>query len=149
MGFGTPIEILLVEDNPADVRLTIEALRDARVSNHLTVAPDGVEALALLRGTPSGSKVSPYDLILMDLNLPRKNGSELLADLKNDPDLKRIPVIILTSSKAETDIIKTYNLHANCYITKPIGFDPFIQMVRSIEDFWLSVATLPGGKAHD
>jgi CheY-like chemotaxis protein len=149
MGFGTPIEILLVEDNPADVRLTIEALRDARVSNHLTVAPDGVEALALLRSTPSRSKAGPYDLILMDLNLPRKNGSELLAELKNDPDLKRIPVIILTSSKAETDIIKTYNLHANCYITKPIGFDPFIQMVRSIEDFWLSVATLPGGKAHD
>ncbi len=144
-----PIEILLVEDNPGDVRLTLEALRDAKVSNHLTVAPDGVEALAMVRGNPPHQEAGHFDLILLDLNLPRKNGAELLADLKSDPILKHIPVIILTSSQAETDIRKTYDLHANCYITKPIGFEQFMRVVKSIEDFWLSVVTLPGGKTHD
>ena len=147
--FGVPIEILLVEDNPGDVRLTIEALADAKVSHHLTVAPDGVEALAMVRGNPPHTGAGHFDLILLDLNLPRKNGSELLADLKSDPVLKRIPVIVLTSSKAEADIRKTYDLHANCYITKPIGFEQFTHVVRSIKDFWLSVVTLPGGKTHD
>ena len=148
-GLGAPIEILLVEDNPGDVRLVMEALGDAKVSHHLTVAPDGVEALALVRGNPPHTGAGHFDLILLDLNFPRKNGRELLADLKSDPQLKRIPVIVLTSSKAETDIRKAYDLHANCYITKPIGFEPFAQVVRSIRDFWLSVVTLPGGKTHD
>jgi CheY-like chemotaxis protein len=141
---GTPIEILLVEDNPADVRLTIEALRDAKSGNHLTVAPDGVEALAMLRGTPPYKEAGQFDLILLDLNLPKKNGREVLADLKSDPELKRIPVVILTTSKAEGDIRTTYDLHASCYITKPVGFEQFMHVVRSIESFWLSVATLPG-----
>jgi chemotaxis family two-component system response regulator Rcp1 len=145
-GLGRPIEILLVEDNPGDVRLTIEALRDAKTSNHLTVAPDGVEALAMVRGAPPHQEAGHFDLILLDLNLPKKNGRELLADLKSDPQLKRIPVVILTTSKAEEDILKTYDLHANCYITKPVGFEEFMHVVRSIEDFWLSVVTLPGGK---
>ncbi len=146
-GFGKPVEILLVEDNPGDVRLTIEALRDAKVSNHLTVAPDGLEALAMLRGTPPHNKARHSDLILLDLNLPKKHGREVLADLKSDPRLKRIPVVILATSKAEEDILKTYDLHANCYVTKPVGLDQFMYVVRSIEDFWLSVVTLPGGKA--
>jgi len=143
-----PIEILLVEDNPADVRLMIEALRDARVSNHLTAAPDGLEALALLRGTPPHKEAGHFDLILLDLNLPKKNGREVLADLKSDPKLKRIPVVILTTSKAEEDILKTYDLHANCYVTKPVGFEQFMHVVRSTEHFWLSVVTLPGRKSN-
>ncbi len=145
-GFGRPVEILLVEDNPGDVRLTIEALRDAKVSNHLTVATDGLEALAMLRGTPPHREARHFDLILLDINLPKKNGREVLADLKSDPKLKRTPVVILTTSKAEEDILKTYDLHANCYVTKPVGFEQFMLVVRSIEDFWLSVVTLPGGK---
>jgi CheY-like chemotaxis protein len=144
-----PVEILLVEDNPGDVRLTIEALRDAKVSNHLTVARDGVEALAMVRGTPPHTGAGHFDLILLDLNLPKKNGREVLADLKSDPKLKRIPVVILTTSQAEDDILKSYDLHANCYITKPLGLDPFMRVVRSIEDFWLSVVHLPGGMTHD
>jgi CheY-like chemotaxis protein len=143
-----PIEILLVEDNPADVRLTREALLDAQVGNHLTVASDGVEALSLL-AAPTREAAHHFDLVLLDLNLPRKNGLELLAELKSNPQLKRLPVIILTSSKAETDILKTYDLHANCYITKPLEFDHFLRVFKSIEDFWLSVVTLPGGKADD
>ena len=147
--FAQPIRILLVEDNPGDVRLTMEALRDAKVKNYLTVASDGNEALALLRGTPSGKKSGSFDLILMDLNLPKKNGREVLAELKSDPKLKHIPVVILTTSKAERDICETYALHANCYVTKPLDFEQFMQVVQSIEQFWLSVVTLPGGKAHD
>lgn len=142
-----PIEILLVEDNPGDVRLTIEALRDAKVSNHLSVASDGVEAIELLHGGPSQRKAGHFDLILLDLNLPKKNGREVLAYLKGDPALKRIPVVILTTSKAEEDILKSYDLHANCYITKPVGFEEFMHVVRSIEDFWLCAVTLPGGIA--
>ena len=148
-GLGAPIEILLVEDNPADVRLTIETLRDVKASNRLTVASDGVEALAMVRGTTPYKEAGHFDLILLDLNLPKKNGREVLAALKSDPKLKRIPVVILTTSKAKEDILRTYELHANCYITKPLGFEPFMDAVRSIEDFWLSVVTLPGGKTHD
>jgi chemotaxis family two-component system response regulator Rcp1 len=146
--FGRPVEILLVEDSPADVRLTIEALRDAKVSNHLTVASDGVKAMAMLGGTPLHRGETDFDLILLDLNLPRKSGREVLADLKSDPKLKRIPVVVLTSSEAEEDILKTYDLHANCYVTKPVGFEQFMQVVRSTEDFWLSVVRLPGRKSH-
>jgi CheY-like chemotaxis protein len=145
-GFGMPIEILLAEDNPGDVRLTMEALRDAKVKNHLTVATDGEEALALLRGTHPHKEAGLFDLILLDLNLPKKNGREVLAGLKNDPKLKHIPVVILTTSKAEEDILKSYALHANCYVTKPVDFEQFLHVVQSIEHFWLSVVTLPGGK---
>jgi CheY-like chemotaxis protein len=144
-----PVEILLVEDNPADVRLTIEAFRDAKVKNRLTVARDGLEALALLRGTSPHEHAAHFDLILLDLNLPRKNGREVLAELKSDPDLKRIPVVILTTSRAEEDILKSYNLHANCYVTKPVGFEQFLHVVQSIEDFWLCVVVLPGGMGDD
>jgi CheY-like chemotaxis protein len=140
-----PIEILLVEDNPGDVRLTTEALGDAKIKIHLTVAPDGVEALSLMRGIPPRQEAGHFDLILLDLNLPRKDGREVLAELKNDPKLKHIPVIILTTSKAEEDIGRAYAAHANCYVTKPVGLKPFTGVVQSIEDFWLSVATLPRG----
>ncbi|MGB2695603.1 MAG: response regulator [Dehalococcoidia bacterium] len=140
---GIPIEILLVEDNPADIRLTREALQDAKMWNHLNVAKDGAEALAFLHqeGTP-GDQPTP-DLILLDLNLPKKDGREVLAEIKSHPDFKRIPVVILTTSKAEEDILKSYNLHANCYITKPVDLDQFINVVRSIENFWLCVVKLP------
>ena len=147
-GFGRPVEILLVEDNPGDVRLTIEALRDAKVSNHLTVATDGLEALAMVRGTPPHKEAGHFDLILLDINLPKKNGREVLADLKSDPRLKRIPVVILTTSMADEDVLKAYDLHANCYVTKPVGFEQFMQVVRSTEHFWVSVVTLPGGKSN-
>jgi two-component system, chemotaxis family, response regulator Rcp1 len=134
-----PIEILLVEDSPGDVRLALEALKEAKVLNHVTVAPDGVEAMALLRrpGVPRP------DLILLDLNLPRKDGREVLAEIKGDPDLRRIPVVVLTTSKAEADVIRAYDLHANCYITKPVDFKQFIEVVEAIEGFWLTVVKLP------
>lgn len=148
-GNGTPIEVLLVEDNPGDVRLTIEALRDAKMKNRLTVAMDGIEALELLRSTHRARKAGPFDLIVLDLNLPKKNGREVLAELKTDPKLKHIPVVILTTSKAEQDICVAYHLHANCYVTKPLEFEQFMQVVQSIEHFWLSVVTLPGGKSND
>ncbi|HYO74753.1 MAG TPA: response regulator [Archangium sp.] len=140
---GRPIEILLVEDNPGDVRLTIEALKEGKVRNHLSVARDGVEALAFLRREgPHGSASRP-DLILLDLNLPKKDGREVLAEIKEDSRLRRIPVVVLTTSKAEEDILRTYDLHANCYITKPVDLEQFISVVRSIDDFWLSVVRLP------
>jgi two-component system, chemotaxis family, response regulator Rcp1 len=138
-----PVEILLAEDNPADVRLTIEALRDAKVRNNLHVVENGIEALAFLRreGKYAGS---PHpDLILLDLNMPRMDGREFLALIKSDPELKRIPVVVLTTSGAEEDIVKSYNLHANCYISKPVDLDQFITVVRSIEDFWLTIVRLP------
>jgi CheY-like chemotaxis protein len=147
--FGLPIRVLLVEDNPGDVRLTMEALGDAKVKNQLTVASDGIEALALLRGATLGERAGPFDLVVLDLNLPKKNGREVLAELKSDPRVKHIPVVILTTSKTERDITETYALHANCYVTKPLDFEQFMQVVQSIEHFWLSVVTLPGGKAHD
>jgi chemotaxis family two-component system response regulator Rcp1 len=138
-----PIELLLVEDNPGDVRLTEEALREGKVRNHLHVAADGVEALAYLRREGQHAHAPKPDLILLDLNLPKKNGREVLEEIKADPDLRRIPVVILTVSKAEEDIMKSYNLHANCYITKPVDLDRFLEVVKSIEDFWLTVVVLP------
>jgi chemotaxis family two-component system response regulator Rcp1 len=138
-----PIEILLVEDNPGDVRLTIEALKEGKVRNNLAVAKDGVDALAFLRRQGSYAGASRPDLILLDLNLPRKDGREVLAEIKEDPLLRRIPVVVLTTSKAEEDILRTYDLHANCYITKPVDLEQFISVVRSIDDFWLSVVRLP------
>jgi CheY-like chemotaxis protein len=136
---GTPIEILLVEDNPGDIRLTQEVFRDCKLLNHLSVARDGEEAIDLLRRS---DRPRP-DLILLDLNLPRKDGREVLAEIKSDPDLKRIPVLILTSSSAERDIARGYDLHANCYLTKPVQLDMFIQVVNAIGDFWLMIAKLP------
>jgi chemotaxis family two-component system response regulator Rcp1 len=140
---GRPIEILLVEDNPGDVRLTREALNEAKVRNSLSVAGDGVEALAFLRREGINSGAPRPDIVLLDLNLPRKDGRQVLAEVKADPELRRIPVVILTTSKAEEDILKTYDLHANCFITKPVDFDQFVKVVKSIEHFWLSIVTLP------
>lgn len=137
------IEILLVEDNPGDVRLTLEALKEARIHNKIHVAANGVEAIAFLRrGRGYESAVRP-DLILLDLNLPRKDGREVLQEIKTDPDLKRIPVVVLTTSKAEEDVIRSYSLHANCYITKPVDLDQFMRVVQSIQDFWLTIVRLP------
>lgn len=141
---GRAVEILLVEDNAGDVLLTREALREGHVRNNLTVAKDGVEALAMLRGDPPYNGTPRPDLVLLDLNLPKMDGRQVLAEMKGDADLRRIPVVVLTTSKAEQDVMKSYDLHANSYITKPVDFDQFIQMVRSIETFWLTVVTLPG-----
>ncbi len=140
---GDPIEILLVEDNPGDARLTREALRDGKIYNNLYVVRDGVEAMAFLRKTGEYTRAPRPDLILLDLNLPRKDGHEVLAEVKTDENLRRIPVVILTTSQAEEDIIKTYNLHVNCYITKPVDLDQFVKIVKSIEDFWLTIVRLP------
>jgi two-component system, chemotaxis family, response regulator Rcp1 len=140
---GRPVEVLLVEDNPGDVRLTQEALKEGRVMVNLTVAADGVEAMEVLnRKGPYKDKPRP-DLILLDLNLPKKNGREVLLEIKADAELRRIPVIVMTTSKAEQDIHRAYNLNANCYITKPVDLDEFLHVVRSIEDFWLTIVTLP------
>ena len=138
-----PAEILLVEDNPADVRLTREALREGKVRNNLSVAADGVEALAFLRREGSYADAVVPDLILLDLNLPRKDGREVLEEIKADPALRHIPVVVLTSSQAEQDILRAYDLHANCYVTKPVDLDQFIHVVQSIEDFWFTIAKLP------
>ena len=141
-----PIEILLVEDNPGDSRLAKEALKESKLKNNLYVAEDGVEAMNFLYKTGKYSKMPRPDLVILDLNLPKKDGREVLAEIKNDDNLKRIPVVILTISKAEEDIFKTYNLHANCYVTKPLDLDQFMKVVRSIEDFWLTIVKLPNGK---
>ncbi|GMV49915.1 MAG: Response regulator rcp1 [Nitrospirae bacterium] len=138
-----PIEILLVEDNPGDVRLTQEALREAKVINNLTIAKDGMEALAYLRRQGPYAHAPRPHLILLDLNLPKRDGREVLAEIKADESLKRIPVVVLTTSQDEQDILKSYNLHANCYVTKPVDLDQFIRVVRSIEDFWLGIVVLP------
>jgi CheY-like chemotaxis protein len=138
-----PVEILLVEDNPGDVRLTVEALREAKVHNHLSVANDGVEALAFLRRAGKYADAPRPDLILLDLNLPKKDGREVLSEIKADAALRTIPVVILTTSTAEQDILKSYDLHANCYITKPVDLDQFITVVQSVESFWFSIVTLP------
>jgi CheY-like chemotaxis protein len=138
-----PIEILLVEDSLADVRLTEEAFRDAKVLNHMSVVTDGAEAMQFLRREGPHAEAPRPDLILLDLNLPRKDGREVLKEIKDDPNLRRIPVVVLTTSRAEEDVLKAYNLHANCYITKPVDFTQFISVVRSIEGFWLSVVKLP------
>jgi two-component system, chemotaxis family, response regulator Rcp1 len=138
-----PVEILLVEDNPADVRLTREALKEGKVRNNLHVARDGVEALEFLRQEGQfGDAVRP-DLILLDLNLPKRDGRQVLEEIKSDSSLRQIPVVILTSSQAEQDIAKAYDLHANCYVSKPVDLDQFIKVVRSIESFWFSIVKLP------
>ena len=139
-----PIEILLVEDNPADVRLTQEALREGKVRNVLHVARDGVEAIDFLRRRGDFPNATKPDLVLLDLNLPRKDGREVLAEIKADPELKKLPVVVLTTSSAEKDILKSYELHANCYITKPVDLEQFVNVVRSIDNFWLTVVRLPG-----
>jgi len=140
---GRSIEILLVEDNPGDVRLTQEALKEAKVLNDLHVVEDGVEAMDFLRRERNYADAPRPDLILLDLNLPKKDGHEVLAEVKGDPDLRRIPVVVLTISQDEQDILKTYDLHANCYITKPVDLDQFLTVVKSIEDFWLTIVKLP------
>jgi chemotaxis family two-component system response regulator Rcp1 len=137
------IEILLVEDNPADVRLTQEALKEAKVRNRLHVVEDGVAAMEFLQREGQYADALRPDLILLDLNLPKKDGREVLEEIKQDSSLKRIPVVVLTTSQAEEDILKTYDLHANCYVTKPVDLDQFITIVRSIEDFWLTIVKLP------
>jgi chemotaxis family two-component system response regulator Rcp1 len=142
----TPVNVLLVEDNPGDVRLTKEALKDAKLKINLHVAVDGMEAMAFLQKQGKYAASPRPDLVLLDLNLPKKDGRQVLAEIKEDPDLKRIPVVIVTTSKAEEDILKTYNLHANCYVTKPLDLDQFINVVKSIEQFWLTIVKLPNGQ---
>jgi two-component system, chemotaxis family, response regulator Rcp1 len=139
------IDILLVEDNPADVRLTLEALRDGKVRNRLHVAKDGIEALAFLQNEGHFADAPLPDVILLDLNLPKKDGREVLAEIKSHPEWRRIPVVILTTSRAEEDILRSYDLHANCYISKPLDLDSFLRIVKSIEEFWLEIVELPNG----
>jgi CheY-like chemotaxis protein len=138
-----PVEILLVEDNPGDVRLTVEALKDGKVLNRLNVVEDGVAALDYLYMKAPYADAHRPDLILLDLNLPKRNGREILATIKSDEALKTIPVVILTTSQAEEDVLRAYSLHANCYISKPVGFEHFTHIVRSIELFWLTIVQLP------
>jgi chemotaxis family two-component system response regulator Rcp1 len=138
-----PVEILLVEDNPGDERLTREALKEGKVYSNLHWVKDGVEAMEFLRHEGKYKDVPRPDIILLDLNLPKKDGREVLQDIKNDDALKRIPVVVLTTSKAEEDVLRTYNLHANCYVTKPVDLEKFIVVVKSIDVFWLTVVTLP------
>jgi CheY-like chemotaxis protein len=140
---AVPIDILLVEDNPGDVVLTQEALEEGKVLNNLYVASDGVEALNFLRKKGRHKNAVRPDLILLDLNLPKKDGREVLEEIKADPDLKRIPVVVLTTSQAEPDILRAYDLHANCYITKPVDLNQFIAIVESIRDFWVTIVKLP------
>jgi len=138
-----PVEILLVEDNPGDVRLTKEALKEGKVYSNLHWAKDGVEALQFLRREGKHDKAPRPDIILLDLNLPKKDGREVLAVIKKDSVLKHIPVVVLTTSEAEEDVLKSYELHANCYVTKPVDLEKFIHVVQSIDRFWLTVVTLP------
>ncbi len=140
---GRPVNILLVEDNPGDVRLTKEALKESKVRNNLAVVDDGVEALAFLRRQGKYASAAVPDIILLDLTLPRKDGREVLGEIKADPILRHIPVVILTSSKAEQDIVRAYNLHANCYITKPVDLEQFITVVKAVQDFWFVIVKLP------
>ena len=139
----TPIDILLVEDNPGDARLAQEALKESKIRNVLHIVRDGVEAMSFLRREGEYADAARPDLILLDLNLPRMDGREVLAEVKNDPRLKRIPVVILTTSRDEEDVLRTYNLHANCYVTKPLDLQQFMTVIRSIEDFWLTIVKLP------
>lgn len=138
-----PIEILLVEDSPGDIRLTQEALKDSKLRNNLSVAKDGVEAMAFLRREGPYADSPRPGIILLDLNLPRKDGREVLEEIKADDDLKRIPVVVLTTSNDENDILASYNLHANCYITKPVDLNRFVQIVKTIEGFWFQIVRLP------
>jgi len=140
---GIPIEILLVEDNPDDACLTMDALRDGRVRNNINLVEDGEAAMAFLRREGRYASAPRPDLILLDLNLPRKNGREVLAEVKQDPSLRRIPVVIMTSSDDEKDILRAYDLYVNCYVTKPVDLDQFIRVVKSIEHFWFSIVKLP------
>jgi len=137
------VEILLVEDSPGDVRLTLEALKEAKMNNRMTVVGDGVEAMEYLRRQGKYVDATRPDVVLLDLNLPRKDGRKVLAEMKEDPDLRVIPVVVLTTSRAEEDVLKAYQHHANCYITKPVDFQQFLHVVQSIENFWLSVVRLP------
>lgn len=139
---GKPVDILLIEDNPGDVRMTQEVLKESNILNKMYAVGDGVEAMAFLRQEGKYADAPRPDIILLDLNLPRKDGHEVLAEVKSDDDLKRIPVVVLTISEAEDDILKSYDLHGNCYITKPIDFKEFIKVVKSIEDFWLTIVKL-------
>jgi len=139
---GRPVQILLVEDNPGDVGLTLEALKEATLPNKLTVVKNGADALSLLRRQGQHAGAARPDLILLDLNLPKKDGRKVLAEIKGDDNLKRIPVVILTTSEDEQDVLESYNLHANCYIVKPLDLDRFITVVKSIEDFWLRIVVL-------
>jgi two-component system, chemotaxis family, response regulator Rcp1 len=140
---ATPIEVLLVEDSPGDVRLTREAFKDAKVHINLHVASDGARAMAFLKHEGENANAPRPDLILLDLNLPKKDGREVLAEIKESPTLKSIPVVVLTTSSSEGDILRSYQLHANCYITKPVGLEGFLTVVKSIDSFWLSVVKLP------
>ena len=140
-----PVEILLVEDNPGDERLTREALREGKVYSNLHWVKDGVEAMEFLRRQGRHAGAARPDIVLLDLNLPRKDGREVLQDIKGDAELKRIPVVVLTTSKAEEDVLRSYNLHANCFVTKPVDLEKFIVVVKSIDAFWLTVVTLPPG----
>lgn len=137
------VEILLVEDNPGDVRLTREALKESKIRNNLSIVRDGVEAMAFLRREGEYANAPRPDIILLDLNLPRKDGREVLSEIKEDDNLRRIPVVILTTSDDEHDILESYNLHANCYITKPVDLDKFVTIVKGLEEFWLSIVKLP------
>ncbi|HXF78672.1 MAG TPA: response regulator [Usitatibacter sp.] len=141
-----PVEILLVEDNPGDHRLTKEALHEGKVYNNLHWVTDGVEAIEFLKQRGKHAKAPRPDIILLDLNLPKKDGRQVLSEIKQDPSLRAIPVVILTTSKAEEDVLKSYDLHANCYVTKPVDLEKFIVVIQSIDRFWLSVVTLPPGK---
>jgi chemotaxis family two-component system response regulator Rcp1 len=137
------VEILLVEDNPGDVRLTREALKESKIRNNLSIVRDGVEAMAFLRREGEYANAPRPDIILLDLNLPRKDGREVLSEIKEDDNLRRIPVVILTTSDDEHDILESYNLHANCYITKPVDLNRFVTIIKNIEDFWLTIVRLP------
>ncbi|KKN41660.1 hypothetical protein LCGC14_0721060 [marine sediment metagenome] len=139
------IEILLVEDSPGDIRLTQEALKESKISNNLHVVMDGEEAIAFLKKEGKFSEKPRPDLILLDLNLPKKDGRDVLAEIKKDKDLKRIPVVVLTISEAEEDVLKSYNLYANCYITKPVDLNQFLKVILSIENFWFTIVKLPNG----
>ena len=139
-----PINLLLIEDNPGDVRLTQEAFKEGKLTYQMDVVMDGVEAIHFLRRRPPYENAATPDIILLDLNLPKKDGREVLAEIKADKDLRRIPVIVLTTSNAEQDILKSYDLHVNCYINKPVDFDRFFDIIQKIEDFWLTIAILPG-----
>ncbi|MBU4277575.1 MAG: response regulator [Proteobacteria bacterium] len=143
LSMDKPVNILLVEDNPGDARLAQEALKENKVANTLHWVDDGVKALEFLRQQGPYADAPRPDVILLDLNLPRKDGREVLAEIKDDPDLKRIPVVVLTVSQAEEDILRTYDLHANCYITKPLDLDRFLEVVQQVENFWLTIVKLP------
>ncbi len=148
MPVTTPIEILMVEDSPGDARLTMEALKEAKVLNRISVVEDGVEAMAFLRREGKHTEAPRPDLILLDLNLPKKDGREVLAEIKTDPALADIPVVVLTTSQAEQDVLRSYQLHANCYVTKPVDLTQFMSVIKSVESFWLTVARLPRAESE-